>query len=206
MVKPTKKEIIDYFRSNIYEAISAYSGWKMVAYSKSKGVVSNEMAERYVEIQNYHSEFFIVAERSFLINFVILSLHSFDPRNDTYSLYRVDRKKTEFFVRNNDNVINDLRILRNKLFAHKDINATTSQYKIPPVIDLDQFFKNLVEFYNKLSEQVDRSSTIFSNADEIKRHIELLFMNIYRGEAVRKKEIDIEWLWDKSNGKASDIL
>jgi len=206
MPKPTKKEIIDYFRSNIFEAISAYNGWKMIAYSKSKGVVSSKMAERYVEIQKYHSEFFITTERAFLINFVILSLHSFDPRDDSYSLYQVDKKETEIFVQNNNKVITDLRALRNKLFAHKDINASTSQYKIPSPIDLDQFFKNLVEFYNKLSHQVDRSSTIFSNAEEIKRHIELLFMNLYRGEAVRKREIDVKWLWEENNKKASDIL
>lgn len=206
MPKPTKKEIIDYFRSNIFEAISTYNGWKMIAYSKSKGVVSSEMAERYVEIQKYHPEFFITTERAFLVNFVILSLHSFDPRDDSYSLYQVDKKETEIFVQNNNKVINDLRVLRNKLFAHKDINISTSQYKMPPIIDLDQFFKNLVEFYNKLSHQVDRSSTIFSNAEEIKRHIELLFMNLYRGEAVRKREIDIKWLWEGKNKKASDIL
>jgi len=205
MPKPTKKEIIDYFRSNIFEAISTYNGWKMIAYSKSKGVVSSEMAERYVEIQKYHPEFFITTERAFLVNFVILSLHSFDPQDDSYSLYQVDKKETEIFVQNNK-VINDLRFLRNKLFAHKDINISTSQYKIPPIIDLDQFFKNLVEFYNKLSHQVDRSSTIFSNAEEIKRHIELLFMNLHRGEAVRKREIDIKWLWEGKNKKASDIL
>jgi hypothetical protein len=206
MPKPTNKEIIDYFRSNIFEAISAYNGWKMIAYSKSKGVVSSEMAERYVEIQKYHSDFFITTERAFLINFVILSLHSFDQRNDSYSLYQVDKKETKIFAQSNDKVIASLRILRNKLFAHRDINAIASQYKIPSIIDLDQFFKNLVEFYNKLSHQVDKSSTIFSNAEEIKRHIELLFMNLYRGEAVRKKEIDVKWLWEERNKKASDIL
>lgn len=206
MAKPTNKEIIDYFRSNIFEAISAYNGWKMIAYSKSKGVVSNEMAERYVEIQKYHSEFFVTTERAFLINFVILSLHSFDPRNDSYSLYQLDKKEAESFVRNNSKVITALRTLRNKLFAHRDIDAITSQYKIPPIIDLDQFFKNLVEFYNKLSNQVDKSSTIFSNAEEIKKHIELLFMNLYRGEAARKREIDVKWLWEENDKKASDVL
>lgn len=206
MVKPTNKEIIDYFRSNIFEAISAYNGWKIIAYSKSKGVVSNEMAERYVEIQKYHPEFFITAERAFLINFVILSLHSFDPRDDSYSLYQVDKKETDIFVQNNNKVITDLRILRNKLFAHRDINAIINRYKIPSIIDLDQFFKNLVEFYNKLSHQTEKSATVFSNAEEIKRQIELLFMNLYRGEAVRKREIDIKWLWEENDKKASDIL
>ena len=31
-------------------------------------------------------------------------------------------------------------------------------------------------------------------------------MNLYRGEAMRKKEIDIEWVWEKNNKKASDII
>ena len=95
------KEITDYFRSNIFEASSAYNGWKMLFLSRSKGVVSNEMAERYVEIQKYHPQFFSLTERAFLIDFVLLILHSFDKRDDSFSLYKVNKKETDDFVKNN---------------------------------------------------------------------------------------------------------
>jgi len=200
------KEITDYFRSNIFEAFSAYNGWKMLFLSRSKGVVSNEMAERYVEIQKYHPQFFSLTERAFLIDFVLLILHSFDKRDDSFSLYKVNKKETDDFVKNNKIIISKLKALRNKIFAHKDIYTDASNYQIPSAIDLDNFFDNLIIFYNKLTSCVDDSSTIFSNAKEIKQQIELLFMNLYRGEAMRKKEIDIEWKWQKNNKKASDII
>lgn len=202
----THKKITDYFRSNIFEAFSAYNGWKMIFLSRSKGVVSDEMAERYLEIQRYHPQFFSLTERSFLINFVLLILHPFDRRDDSFSLYKVNKEETENFVENNKVVIKKLKDLRHKVFAHKDIHTNASDYEIPSVIDLDNFFEKLIIFYNKLTFSVDDSSTIFSNAKEVKQQIELLFMNLYRGEAVRKKEIDLEWKWQKNNKKASDIL
>lgn len=200
------KEITDYFRSNIFEAFSAYNGWKMLFLSRSKEVVSSEMAERYVEIQKYHPQFFSLTERAFLVNFVLLTLHSFDKRGDSFSLYKVNEKETDDFVENNKAVISKLKALRNKIFAHRDIYTSASEYQIPSVIDLDKFFDNLIIFYNKLTSGVDDSSTNFSNAKEIKQQIELLFMNLYRGEAMRKKEIDIKWKWLENNKKASDIL
>lgn len=201
-----KKIITDYFRSNLFEAISAYNAWKMIAYSKSKNVVSEAMALRYVEIQNYHPEFFTLCERAFLVDFVLVSLHSFDRRTDSLSLYKVEQTETEVFVKNNTKVITDLRNVRNKIFAHKDITSNNSDYKVPSIIELDEFFKNLIEFYNKLTKVVDDSSTMFGNAEEIKHSIEYLFMNLYRGEAIRKREIDIEWMWEKDDKKASDLL
>lgn len=204
--KMNDKEITDYFRSNIFEAFSAYSGWKMLFLSKSKLVVSEEMAERYVEIQKYHPQFFGLTERAFLVDFVLLILHSFDKRGDSFSLYKVNEKETDDFVKNNKAVISKLKALRNKIFAHKDIYTSASDYQIPSAIDLDNFFDNLIIFYNKLTSTVDDSSTTFTNAKEVKQQIEFLFMNLYRGETMRKKEIDIKWKWAENNKKASDIL
>jgi len=201
---PTNKEITDYFMSNIYESFSAYNGWKMIFCSKFEKEFSKKMAERYVEIQNYHKDFFVTIERSFLVHFVIMSLHAFDKNNNSYSLYKVDQKSTKIFVKNNEKIIKDLKKLRNKLFAHKDINKR--DYKIPSVKSLDEFFKNLMDFYNKLTARLYSSQTTFENAENIKRNIELLFMNLYRGEAIKKREIDIEWSWEKDNKKASDVL
>ena len=205
----TKKEVTDYFRSNIFESLSAYSAWKMILASRSSGMVPSNLAERYVKVQSYHSNFFIGAERAFLFQFVIQILHSFDKRTDSASLYQVDKSTTEAFVSENTKVIQALRDVRNKIFAHRDMKTSQeklNEYRIPPMNDLDQFFKNLIEFYNSLTKDVDRSSTVFDNAYDIKHDIENLFMNVQRGEIVRKEEIDIEWMWAKDSKKASDIL
>ncbi|MBI3020061.1 MAG: hypothetical protein HYY60_01925 [Parcubacteria group bacterium] len=81
----------------------------------------------------------------------------------------------------------------------------TSKFAIPSINDLDHFFKNLMTFYNELTAVVDDSSTIFSNAEEIKHEMEYLFMNLYRGEHFRKLENEIEWSWEKSAEKVSDM-
>jgi len=200
---PTNKEITDYFRSNIFESFSAYNAWKMLFLCKSEKEFSKKMAERYVEILKYHKDFFVTAERSFLVHFVIVSLHAFDKDNNSYSLYKLDQKNTDIFV-NNNQVIKALRDLRNKLFAHKDIKK--KDYEIPSVKSLDEFFKNLMDFYNQLTNKLHSSRTMFDNAERIKGDIELLFMNLYRGEAVRKREINIRYLWEEDKKKASDIL
>lgn len=200
-----KKEITDYFRSNIFESLAAYTGWKVIMGSKSKGIVSETLASRYVEIQKYHQNFFGLTEQAFLVQFVMLSLHSFDSDTRSQSLYKVDEQKTKSFIQKNKKVLDMLFDLRNKLFGHKDASVETSQLKIPSINDLDQFFKNLIEFYNELTAVVDDSSTIFSNAEGVKHDIEHLFMNLYRGEHTRRQEIDIEWSWEKDSGKISDI-
>ncbi len=209
MEKLAKKEITDYFRSNIFESILAYSAWKMILGSRSTGMISADMVERYVKIQKYHPDFFLSTERAFLFQFVIQVLHSFDPRTDSASLYKVDKDETEKFVLENRKVINALRDVRNKIFAHRDIKASQEKlndFKIPSMNDLDQFFKNLIIFYNSLTNTIDGSSTMFNNAYEIKHDIENLFMNIQRGETVRKEEIDLKWMWLENNKKASDLL
>lgn len=200
------KKITDYFRSNIFESFSSYNGWKMIFLCRSKNVVSDEMAEKYIEIQRYHPQFFPLVERAFLVDFILMVLHPFDKRDDSFSLYKVNKEETENFVTENKTVIYKLKDIRHKMFAHRDIHANASDYDIPSVIDLDDFFDKLIKFYNKLTSSVDDSSTIFSNAIAIKQQIELLFMNLYRGEAVRKKEIDIEWRWKQNDKKASDII
>jgi hypothetical protein len=199
-----KKEITDYFRSNIFESLAAYTGWKIIKSSKSNGIVSKEMAERYVGIQKDYPNFFSLTEQAFLMQFVILSLHSFDSDTRSHSLYKVDEYKIKTFIQQNKDVLNRLFDLRNKLFAHKDATLETGRFTIPSINDLDQFFKNLMVFYNELTAVVD-SSTIFSNAEEIKHDMEYLFMNLYRGEHSRKFEDNMEWSWEKSNEKVSNV-
>lgn len=204
-----KKEIIDYFRNNIFEAYAAYTLWKVIAYSKSTGVVDKNMADRYVEIQNYHGEFFSITERATVIAFVILILHPFDKDSRAYSFYEINDEETKDFVIDNKEVLDELFLVRNKVFAHRDKDVTKStlnDYPLPSVERLDTFFESLIKFYNQLCVIVDGSTTLFSNAENIKNDTEHLFMNLYRGENIRKKEIDIEWLWENDNKKISDII
>jgi len=200
-----QKEITDYFRSNIFESLVAYTGWKIIKSSKSNGIVSQEMAERYVGIQKDYPNFFSLTEQAFLMQFVMLSLHSFDSDTRSHSLYKVDKQKTMAFIQQNKKVLDMLFDLRNKLFAHKDAISGTGGFTIPSINDMDQFFKNLMLFYNELTAVIDDSSTIFSNAEEVKHDMEYLFMNLYRGEHSRKFEDDTKWSWEKSNEKVSDV-
>lgn len=200
-----KKDITDYFRSNLFESLAAYTGWKIIKSSKSNGIVSQEMAERYVGIQKDYPNLFSFIEQAFLMQFVMLSLHSFDSDTRSHSLYKVDEKKTKTFIQQNKKVLDMLFDLRNKLFAHKDATLGTSRFTVPSINDLDQFFKNLMAFYNELTAVIDDSSTMFSNAEEIKHDMEYLFMNLYRGEHSRKFENDMEWSWEKSSEKVSDV-
>lgn len=205
MSETDKKVILDYFRSNLFEAYASYNAWKTLAFSKSSAEVGQEKAEMYVKIQNYHAQFFTVVEKSVLVSFVVTVLHAFDRnKHEPYSLYLYDKEKTKLFVNGNKAVIDELFTVRNKVLAHRDKDATDN--KIPSVERLNAFFENLFKFYNELTHEYESSTTMFDNAEEVKRDIEHLFMNLERGETVRLKEIDIEWLWEKDDKKISDII
>jgi hypothetical protein len=201
-----EKSIIKYFLGNIFEAKSHYTGWKMIHHARSAGVVSKEMAERYVGIQKQAGSFFLIAERSFLIAFIVLISHAFDKRSDSMSLEKVDRNIFNKFFTENKKVISSLLKARNNIFAHKNMKIDLKEIIIPSVDDLDKFFSNLEEFFNKLSSKIDNSFTWFDNVEELKREIELMYMNLDRGEMMRRKEIDIEWAWEKDPGKISDKI
>jgi hypothetical protein len=201
-----KLDVIKYFQTNIFEALSAYNAWKMIYFSKSKGVVPEDMAEKYVEIQKYHPVFFILIEKAFLINFVIILLHAFDKNNDSFSLFKINSRKTEKFILDNIQTITSLKKLRDKLFAHKDKNIDMSSLKVPSIESLDIFFENLITFYNKIHNKITKSVTIFTKTEDVKKDIEELFKNIYRGEQIRKNEINIKWSWEENDKKISNMI
>jgi hypothetical protein len=202
-----KKEITDYFRSNIFSAYRSYTGWKAIFHARSEGIVSKEMADRYTDIQKYHPQFFGLAENSFLTSFVLLSLHPFDKDPRSYSLFKIDENKTKKFIEENQKMLDHLFMLRNKIFAHRDLEINNSStYEIPSIESLDAFFDNLMEFYNELCRDTDSSFTIFDNAKNVKYDIEHLYMNLYRGENTRMNEIDIRYTWEENRGKISDII
>ena len=201
-----KIEIIKYFRGNIYESYGAYNAWKMICHSKSLGIVGEEMANKYVEIQKVYPEFFGLTERAHLVTFIVLVLHPFDRRKDSCSLFKLDRKSTKAFIETHTVILESLKNVRDKLFAHKSIGVKTESLTIPSVDDLDDFYEKLVEFYNFLSKSIEDSTTLFGNAEGVKNEIENLFKNIERGECVRKKEVDLKWYWDENTNRASEKL
>lgn len=201
-----KKTIIKYFLGNIFEAKSHYVGWKMIYHARSNGIVSKEMAERYVAIQKQAGSFFTLTERAFLISFVMLIGHVFDKRSDSMSLDKVDKTLYNKFFDENKKVIEALRKARNNIFAHRNIQIDPKEIIIPSVDDLNNFFSNLEKLYNELSSKIDNSSAWFDNVEDLKREIEFVYMNLDRGEIVRRKEIDIEWMWEKDPNKISDRI
>ena len=201
-----EKLIIKYFLGNIFEAKSYYTGWKMIYHARSIGVVSKEMAERYVAIQKQAGSFFPLTGRAFLISFVMLICHIFDKRSDSMSLEKVDKTLCNKFFNENKKVIEALKKVRDKIFAHRNIQIDPKEIIVPSVDDLDGFFGNLEKLYNELSSKIDNSSAWFDNVENIKREIELVYMNLDRGEMMRRKEIDIEWMWEKDPNKISDKI
>lgn len=201
-----EKLIIKYFLGNIFEAKSHYTGWKMICHARSIGIVSKEMAERYVAIQKQAGSFFTLADRAFLISFIMLICHVFDKRSDSMSLEKVDKALYNKFFTENKKVIDALKKARDNIFAHRNIQIDPKEIVIPSVDDLDNFFSNLEKLYNSLSSKIDNSSAWFDNVENLKREIELVYMNLDRGEMMRRKEIDIEWMWEKDPNKISDKI
>lgn len=201
-----EKLIIKYFLGNIFEAKSHYTEWKMILHARSIGVVTKEMAERYTAIQKQAGSFFTLTERACLISFVVLICHIFDKRSDSMSLEKVDKKTYQDFYNKNKTVIDHLKKARDNIFAHRNIQIDPKEIIIPSVDDLDNFFSNLEKLYNSLSSKIDNSSAWFDNVENLKREIELVYMNLDRGEMMRRKEIDIEWMWEKDPNKISDKI
>jgi hypothetical protein len=194
---------------SIFESKSAYVMWKTIAYSRSTGVVSEQLAKKYVAAQCTASGFFAMTEKTSLVTFVIFVLHCFDKDEKAHSFYKVDKSETERFVSENSEVLESLKLVRDKAFAHKDIRKNTDSFKIlvPSIEKLDIFFENLFSFYNSLTSKHLNSSTMFDmSTNDLLNEMEYLFMNITRGEVLRKLEIDMEWMWEKDDRRISNIF
>lgn len=201
-----EKKILKYFLENIFEAKSYYTGWKMIYHARSNGVVSKEMAEKYTNIQQQAGSFFILIERACLVSFITLICHAFDKRSDSMSLEKTDRILYNNFFNENKKVIGDLKKARDNIFAHRNIQIDPKEIIIPSIDDLNHFFKNLEKVYNQISSKIDGSSAWFDNIENLKREIELVYMNLDRGEMMRKKEIHINHSWKENGEKISDKI
>jgi hypothetical protein len=166
-----KVEIKKYFLSNIFEARSAYEEWKMIFCARSFKIIGKELAENYVKIQKYHPSFFVITERACLITFVMLICHIFDNRLDSCSLGKVNETEYEKFVSQNEEIIKQLKKVRNKIFAHRDIEINPKDIRIPSIEKMDDFFSEINGLYNRISKEVDNSIAIFDRALEIKSEI-----------------------------------
>jgi len=185
-----KENVIKYFLNNIFEAESAYYAWKASAF-----VEDEKEKERVDKIRNIHPDFFTISTRALLIMWIVLICHIDDKRKDNISLDMINKNSYKIFFENNKDVIERIKRIRNKLFAHKSINED-KDIKIPPLEELDNFFKNLEVYYNKLNKEIRNSTADFGNAYEYDKKLNHLYSNIERGEKVRidkiKKEYGIE--------------
>jgi hypothetical protein len=200
------KDNLKALEDSIFEAKSAYTLWKVIAYSRSSGVVPLELAEKYVKSQQTAPAFFIMAERTALISFVILILHPIDQDSRSFSLFNVNKEKTNEFIKQNEKTVENLRLVRNKVFAHKD-SVDALKILVPSIEIMDNFFENMISFYNNLTSEHNQSITDFNaSCDNLIHEMEYMFMNLTRGEKIRLEEIDLEWMWEKNPKKISDIF
>jgi hypothetical protein len=187
------RKAADYFRENIFEAKSAYTTWKKLAYSRAKKVVGRQLAEKYTEIQNYHGSYFTITQKSLLITWVVLICHCFEKRSDSFSIEKIAKKKYISFFNDNKGLIEQLLSARSKLFAHRNKNITPTSIKIPSIDKMDQFWIKIEGLYNSITLDFGMSETRFDGAESIKTDIENLYANLYRGEAARLAEIDVKY-------------
>ncbi|HNY36254.1 MAG TPA: hypothetical protein PLD14_01390 [Candidatus Pacearchaeota archaeon] len=183
-----KEDIIDYFLGNIFEAESAYYAWRT-----SKFIEKKESIERINKIRSLHAEFFSISTKALLIMWVILICHIDDKRDDSISLDKADKEGYKIFFEENKKIIEEIKKVRHKVFAHKEINDGIEKIMIPPIDELDCFFENLEKFYNELSYKIKKSSVIFDNAHDFDRYLEDLYANLERGEKLRIDEINKEY-------------
>jgi len=200
------KDQLDYFRGSIFEAKSSYNAWKMIVFSRWIAYVGEDLAKKYTEIQNYHGDFFSLSERSFLFHWVMLVMHCFDNRKDSYSLMKISPKYYDVFVKdaNNAKILQNLKNVRHSLFAHraKDIKGE----EVGAVEELDLFWRNLEDFYNKACKDFDDSKTLFDNTENVKYEIEELFYDIETGKYARRTKQEVEMLWNKNSKRISNVL
>lgn len=201
-----KSKEIKYFRDCIWEAKCAYNAWKMIVYAQSSEIVGPR-AHEYVAIQNYHPHFFQIVRSALLTRFTILLMHVFEKRKDSLSLIKIIAPdEVAPFMEIHQETIDKIEKFRHERLAHRKKDSLEDIYQIPSVDNMTSFFHDLEHIYNKLSSAVEKSSTYFQGADDVKRDIELLYMNLERGEVIRKKEIDIKWLWEEGDNQISKII
>lgn len=204
------EENLESIGGSIFEAKSAFTAWKAIVYSRSSNIVTEELAKKYVNAQKTAVSFFVIAERSFLATFILLSLHPIDKDSRSFSFFKIDEGKTKKFIIENKSVIDRLMLVRNKVFAHKDSDVTKytiESYAIPSLQELEDFFDNLTKFYNELTGFYKDSFTDFENGNNhLLNEMDYMFMNLTRGENARIQEIDIEMMWLKDRNIIAKTL
>jgi len=95
------------------------------------------------------------------------------------------------FQEKHENLISNLKNIRDKQFAHTDMNPIKTTF-VP--VEIEVLIKNVQEVFNKLSNSFDLSATSWNHLKEDSiRSTDFLLENLRRGEIERKKEIKRKW-------------
>ena len=202
--KDYQKMAIEHFRLSIIDAKLAYTLFKSLYLSRSEKEVGKELFEKYFWVQKQHSDFFTIVEHCAVNTFVVKILHGFD--NDERSLTLKDICQDAYGdfvnVENNKEVLDGIRKLRNKNFAHFD-KKQEHKKTLPSFEKIDMFFKNLEKFYNMLSSKFEKSTTLFGQDEDLKFSMENVLQNLYVGEKIRLLNIEMKWEWNENPKKIS---
>lgn len=202
------KQILELYRKTLFESLSAFSLWKALVYSRSKKITGGLAEEFYVPIQNDYLNFFGTIEHALCARFVVLSLFPFDRRRDSISLSGLNHKAFEGIEEDHKEILQKFRRARHEVFAHPSIKSLKeTQYELGSLEEMEAFFTALKKVYNKCSNHVDKSHTLFDNAEVGPiRDLERLFKNLYRGGNQRKNEIEIKWRWEEDKDNLLEIF
>lgn len=201
-----QKEAINHFRLSIIDAKLAYTLFKSLYLSRAKNTVDKKLFEKYFWVQKQHNYFFKMVEHCAVNTFVIKIMHGFDGDSRSLSLKDICEDSYKEFIEKNKKVIEGVKNLRNKKFAHYDKSVIgEKETKLPPFEEIDLFFKNLEKFYNKLSSKYDDSTTIFKQDEDLKSNLEKVLQNLYVGEKIRLLNIEMKWQWNENPKKISKI-
>ncbi|HET8581342.1 MAG TPA: hypothetical protein VFL98_02660 [Candidatus Paceibacterota bacterium] len=198
-----RDSVIEYFRTNLFETLQAYTAWKMLWDAKKIGIVPEQMTHKYVSILNIHHNAFAIFEHASAFMWVTMLLHAFDSDHRAMSLLKIDADAMAALKEEYSSELEKLKTQRDQFFSHRDIDATLPQ--LPSIERTDELMRDLQGLYNKITKAHDSSSTIF-NQDDMKHDIENMYWNIERGENIRQKEIEVKWKYRESGSLISDII
>ncbi len=111
--------------------------------------------------------------------------------NDYVPIKEEDLKYIESIIDKHKDLISNLKDIRDKQFAHTDINHISGTF-IPNQVE--ELIQDTQSIFNRLSGSFDRSSTMWDHIKEDSiRDTKFLFENLERGEVVRLEEIKKKW-------------
>lgn len=178
MIKEKKLETklhFDRICNEICTIVESYYIWKTLVFSRSVPEVGKELASENALIINSYLDFFIPTEHSHQKTFIIGLVKLFDKNSSTLSiagLIKEIKKNNSIFINQNTInyiekflkehiiIINGLKDIRDKQFAHTDKKIIKGEF-IPNNVEI--LIDGVQEIFNKLSIDFDGSGTMFSH-------------------------------------------